>query len=71
MKARKSKANEIDRGHETLNNEQDCNRFDSEEGDEDQRKGSAKEESKLMECEFGKFYPKDWIPPEASEFYPL
>ena len=43
MKSRKSKANKIGRGHEIPNDNQDCTRIDSVEGNEDWRKGSAKE----------------------------
>ena len=49
MKSWKSKDNEIDREHDITNDDQDCTRIDSEEGNEDWRKGSAKEVSKLME----------------------
>ena len=35
MKARKSEANKIDRGHEIPNDDQDCTRIDNEEGNED------------------------------------
>ena len=43
MKAMKSKDKKNDRGYEILNNDQDCTRIDSEEGNEDWIKGSAKE----------------------------
>ena len=68
MKARKHKANKIDRGHEIPNDDQDCARIDSEEGNEDWRKGSTKEVSKLMEHEFSDFYPKDWMPLKDANF---
>ena len=38
MKARKSKANKIDRGHEIPNDDQDFTRIESEEGNEDWKK---------------------------------
>ena len=43
MKSRKPKANKIDRGHAIPNYDKECTRTDSEEGNEDWRKGSTKE----------------------------
>ena len=71
MKARKSKDNKIDRGHEIPKDDQDCAQIDSEEGNACWTKGSAKETSKLMEYECGDFYPKILMPPEGFNFFPL
>ena len=71
MKARKHKTKKNDRGCEIPNDYQDCARIDSEEDNEDWRKGSAKEVSKLTEYEFVDFYPKDWTPPKGCEFCSL
>ena len=57
MKVRKTKPDKIYRVHEIPNDYNDCDRIDSDEDDEDWRNGTTKEVKKLLEYEFGCFYP--------------
>ena len=68
LKVRKSRLNKIDRGHEILNNDDNCTRIDQNEGNTDWRDGTTKEIEKLMDYKFGEFYPSDWTPQKAISF---
>ena len=66
-KVRKSNPNKIEIGHEIPNNDDDCNRIDSNEDDEDDeddefnedwRNGTTKELQNILEHKFGDFHPK-------------
>jgi len=59
LKARKGRPNKMDRGHEIPNNDTDCDRIDSQEGNTKWRDGTKKEIQKLLDYEFGEFYPDD------------